>query len=167
METTRHKVATRTRPGTGSPRVPWIGGACRKCATTTSAARTQFIEQKPAPAQSLSIAHTAYAHRHAHRSVPDHVMHGPARRARNFDATIVSFATIARVVPDHAARPRSAQLRRRFRLRHVDAVCRARSFHLQRSRYSEFCAESHRAGRLVCVDIAPKRRQQLASASPV
>ena len=29
--------------------------------------------------------------------------------------TIVSFATIARVVPDHAARPRSAQLRRPFR----------------------------------------------------
>src|SRR3954447_11802576 len=59
METTRHKVATRTRPGTGSPRVPWIEGACRKCATTTSAARTQFIEQEPAPAQSLSIAHTS------------------------------------------------------------------------------------------------------------
>jgi hypothetical protein len=83
METTRHKVATRTRPGTGSPRVPWIEGACRKCATTTSAARTDLVQTECAPAQSLSFAHTSRAAlRHnacANGSVPDHVMHGLAR----------------------------------------------------------------------------------------
>jgi len=63
-----------------------------------------------------------------------HTSHGAHRAHALSILTIVSFATIARVVPDHTARSALGSVAGERQRVPVDALCHARSFHLQRSR---------------------------------
>ena len=79
MEATRHKVATRTRPGTGSPRVPWIAGAYGNV-QRLQVPRARISSNLNARLHNCCRSHAP--HGYANGSVPDHVMHGRAHRAR-------------------------------------------------------------------------------------
>ena len=99
-ETTRHKAATRTRPGTVPHGCLGSREPAESAVPSSSAAARTSLKRK-ARQHNRCRSHT-------HHVLPCTELHGPARRAhrvRNFDADDRFVCNDRALVPDHAARP--------------------------------------------------------------